>query len=73
MRSAWLCSHNDAIGNVMVMVGALAIWGAASAWPDLAVAGLMAGILLSSSVQVLRQAWAEYREGTAYPHPAPAE
>ena len=63
VRSVWLCSRNDAIGNVVVMVAALGVWGSASAWPDLAVAAVMAGIFLTSSVQILRQAWAEYREG----------
>jgi len=65
VRSVWLCSRNDAIGNVIVMVAALGVWGTASAWPDLAVAAVMAGIFLTSSVQILRQAWAEYRDGTA--------
>ncbi len=62
VRSVWLCSRNDAIGNVVVMAAALAVWGTTSAWPDLAVAGVMAGIFLSSSFQILRQAWGEYRE-----------
>jgi Co/Zn/Cd efflux system component len=61
VRSVWLCSRNDAIGNVIVMIAALGVWGTASAWPDLAVAGVMAGIFLTSSVQILRQALAEYR------------
>lgn len=67
VRSVWLCSRNDAIGNVVVMVAALGVWGTSTAWPDLAVAALMAGIFLTSSVQILRQAWAEYREGRS-PH-----
>ncbi len=62
VRSVWLCSRNDAIGNVVVMVAALGVWGTATAWPDLAVAALMAGLFLSSSVQILRQAWREYGE-----------
>ena len=61
VRSVWLCSRNDAIGNVVVMAAALGVWGTASGWPDLAVAALMAGIFLTSSVQILRQAWREYR------------
>jgi Co/Zn/Cd efflux system component len=61
VRSVWLCSRNDAIGNVIVMIAALTVWGTASAWPDLAVAGVMAAIFLTSSVQILRQAWMEYR------------
>ena len=62
VRSVWLCSRNDAIGNVIVMFAALGVWGTSAAWPDLAVAGLMAAIFCTSSVQILRQAWAEYRE-----------
>ncbi|WP_229191927.1 cation transporter [Bradyrhizobium brasilense] len=62
VRSAWLCSRNDAIGNLIVMAAALGVWGSVSAWPDLAVATVMATIFLTSSVQILRQAWAEYRE-----------
>ncbi len=67
VRSVWLCSRNDAIGNVVVMTAALGVWGSASAWPDLAVAAVMAGLFLMSSFNILRQAWAEYRDesGTA--------
>ena len=60
----WLCSRNDAIGNVAVMGAALAVWGTTSAWPDLAVAGIMAGLFLTSSSQILLQAWREYRNET---------
>ena len=63
VRSVWLCSRNDTIGNVIVMVAAVAVWGTATAWPDLLVAAIMAGIFLTSSVQILRQAWTEYHEG----------
>jgi Co/Zn/Cd efflux system component len=72
VRSVWLCSRNDAIGNVIVMAAALGVWGSASAWPDLAVAALMAGLFLTSAVQILRQAWAEFRAGSAHAHPSPA-
>jgi Co/Zn/Cd efflux system component len=65
VRSVWLCSRNDAIGNVAVMIAALAVWGSASAWPDLLVAGIMAGVFLTSSTQILRQAWVERREAVA--------
>lgn len=63
VRSVWLCSRNDAIGNVVVMAAALGVWGTSTAWPDLVVAALMAGIFLTSSVQILRQAWDEYSQG----------
>lgn len=62
VRSVWLCSRNDAIGNVAVMIAALAVWRTESAWPDLLVAGIMAGVFLTSSTQILRQARAERRE-----------
>ncbi len=65
VRSVWLCSRNDAIGNVAVMVAALAVWWTSSAWPDLIVAGIMAAVFLSSATQILRQAWVERREAVA--------
>ena len=68
VRSVWLCSRNDAIGNVVVMVAALAVWGTSTAWPDLAVAALMAGMFCTSSVQILRQAWTEYRQESGQAH-----
>ena len=62
VRSVWLCSRNDAIGNVAVMIAALGVWGTASGWPDLIVAGIMAGLFLNSAVQILSQALQERRE-----------
>ncbi|MCP4318273.1 MAG: cation transporter [Hyphomicrobiales bacterium] len=55
VRSVWLCSRNDAIGNIAVMLAALGVWGTQTGWPDLVVAAIMAGLFLSSSVQILRQ------------------
>ncbi len=72
VRSVWLCSRNDAIGNVAVMIAATGVWGTGTAWPDLGVAALMAGIFLASSAQILRQSWAEYREFQRA-HPLAAE
>jgi Co/Zn/Cd efflux system component len=63
VRSVWLCSRNDAIGNVAVMIAALGVWGTTTKWPDLAVAAIMAGLFLTSSVQILRQAARELRHG----------
>lgn len=61
VRSVWLCSRNDAIGNVAVMLAALGVWGTASGWPDLIVAGVMAALFVSSSQQIIRQALKERR------------
>ena len=61
MRSVWLCSRNDAIGNVAVMVAALGVFGTGSGWPDLAVAAVMATLALSAARSVVRQARAELR------------
>ncbi len=59
VRSVWLCSRNDAIGNIAVMLAAAAVWFTGAAWPDLIVAALMAGLFLTSSVQIIRQAVGE--------------
>lgn len=63
VRSVWLCSRNDAIGNVAVMIAALGVWGTASGWPDLIVAGVMATLFLTSATQIMRQALEEKRNG----------
>lgn len=64
IRSVWLCSRNDAIGNVAVMVAALSVWGTASRWPDLVVAAIMSGLFISSATQIVRQALKERSEET---------
>jgi len=65
MRSVWICSRNDAIGNVAVMVAALGVFGTGSALPDLIVASIMAGLALTGGLQVFRQAKSELRTVTA--------
>ena len=59
MRSVWLCSRNDAIGNVAVMIAALGVFGSGSAWPDLLVAVIIASLGLSAAVQVIKKANSE--------------
>jgi len=59
MQSVWLCSRNDAIGNVAVMLAALGVMGTGKAYPDLIVALLMASLALHSGWQVLRSAKSE--------------
>jgi len=65
MRSVWLCSRNDAIGNLAVMLAALGVFGTGSAWPDWLVAGLMATLALQGGWVVLRQARHELSHTTA--------
>jgi Co/Zn/Cd efflux system component len=60
MRSVWLCSRNDALGNLAVMAAALGVLGTHQGWPDLLVATVMGGLALSAAVQVLRQARQEW-------------
>ena len=67
MRSVWLCTRNDAIGNVAVLVAAVGVFGTGTAWPDLAVAAIMAGLAFSAGWSVLRQAREEMVSGSASP------
>lgn len=65
VRSVWLCSRNDAIGNVGVIIagGLVAVTGAA--WPDLVVAALLAGLFLKSATAITAQALGELRTDQA--------
>ncbi|MEH6648404.1 MAG: cation transporter [Motiliproteus sp.] len=65
VRSVWLCSRNDAIGNIAVLIAALTVHQVQSPWPDLLVAALMAGLFLHSATLILRQAMAEFRSTQA--------
>lgn len=56
VRSVWLCSRNDAIGNLAVMGAAVIVALTGTQWADLAVAALMSALFLSTSVQVVRAA-----------------
>ena len=55
MRSVWICSRNDAIGNVAVVMAAVGVFGTGTAWPDLIVAAIMAGLGITGGVQIIRQ------------------
>lgn len=61
MRSVWICSRNDAIGNVAVMLAAVGVFGTGSAWPDLAVAGVMGVLAMTGAGTVLNHARRELR------------
>lgn len=59
MRSVWLCSRNDAIGNVAVMFAAWGVFGTGTGWPDFVVAAIMGGLALSGARLVVKQARSE--------------
>lgn len=61
VRSVWLCSRNDAIGNFAVLLAAAGVWSTASIWPDLVVAALMASLFVGGALSICRQALGELR------------
>ena len=65
MRAVWICSRNDALGNLAVMAAATGVFATGTAWPDLAVAAFMAILALWGSVQVMRQATGELQQERA--------
>jgi Co/Zn/Cd efflux system component len=67
MRSVWLCSRNDAISNIAVIVAAIVVFGTVSKWPDLAVAAVMGILGLTSSAAVIRHALADMRSARVSP------
>ncbi|RJG07364.1 cation transporter [Noviherbaspirillum cavernae] len=69
MRSVWLCTRNDAIGNVAVMLAALGVFGTGAGWPDIVVASIMGILGLSAARTVIAQARRELK-AEAVPVPA---
>lgn len=65
MRSVWLCSRNDAIGNLAVVAAAFGVLGTGSAWPDLVVAAVMAVLALTAARSVVQQARTELQSAPA--------
>ena len=59
MRSVWICTRNDAIGNLAVLLAAAGVFGSGAGWPDYIVAAIMSGLALTGAVQVTRQALGE--------------
>lgn len=65
MQSVWLCSRNDAIGNLAILAAAAGVFGTHQAWPDLVVAAIMAFLAISASLAVLRHAREELAQDRA--------
>ena len=62
MRSAWICTRNDVLGNVAVLLAAVGVFGTGTGWPDIIVATIMAGLALQGAATVMRQASDELRQ-----------
>jgi Co/Zn/Cd efflux system component len=62
MRSAWICTRNDVLGNLAVLLAALGVFGTGTGWPDVVVAAIMASLALQGARVVIRQCMAELRE-----------
>jgi Co/Zn/Cd efflux system component len=69
MRSAWICTRNDVLGNLAVLLAAVGVFGTGTGWPDVIVAVIMAGLALQGACVVLNQSRGELRSG----QPIPAE
>lgn len=65
VRSVWLCSRNDAIGNVGVIIAGGLVAATGTAWPDLVVAAMLAGLFLRSAAAITIQALGELKSETA--------
>jgi len=61
MQSAWICTRNDVIGNIAILVAAAGVFGTGTGWPDVIVAAIMAALAIQGGVVVLRQSLAELR------------
>jgi Co/Zn/Cd efflux system component len=63
MRSAWICTRNDVLGNLAVLLAALGVFGTGTGWPDVIVAMIMAGLALQGAAVVLNRSRGELRSG----------
>jgi Co/Zn/Cd efflux system component len=63
MRSAWICTRNDVLGNLAVLLAAAGVFGTGTGWPDIFVAAVMAALAIQGSLMVVRQARKELRIG----------
>jgi Co/Zn/Cd efflux system component len=68
MRSAWICTRNDVLGNLAVLLAALGVFGTGTGWPDTIVAAIMALLAIQGAALVIRQASAELRFGSPLPN-----
>jgi Co/Zn/Cd efflux system component len=67
MRSAWICTRNDVLGNLAVLLAALGVFGTGTGWPDVIVAAIMAALALQGAAIVIRQSLGELRQPVTVP------
>jgi Co/Zn/Cd efflux system component len=67
MRSAWICTRNDVLGNLAVLLAAAGVFGTGTGWPDIIVATIMASLALQGSWLVVQQSLRELRQGSLAP------
>jgi Co/Zn/Cd efflux system component len=67
MRSAWICTRNDVLGNLAVLLAALGVFGSGTGWPDVIVAAIMAALALQGAITVVQQSLKELRQPLAVP------
>ena len=65
LRSAWICSRNDVLGNLAVLAAAIGVFGTGTLWPDVIVAAAMAGLAIQGSWMVIRQSLSELNGASA--------
>jgi Co/Zn/Cd efflux system component len=62
MRSAWVCSRNDVIGNAGVLLAAAAVGLTGSSWPDILIGLLVATVFCQSAIRLLRDTSSEFQK-----------
>jgi Co/Zn/Cd efflux system component len=67
MRSAWICTRNDVLGNLAVLLAAAGVFGTDTGWPDVVVAAIMALLALQGAATVIRQSVGELRQPASVP------
>lgn len=61
MRSTWICSRNDIIANICVLLAAVLVSYFNSKWPDVIIGVFIAGVFLKSSVSILTESIQEMK------------
>jgi Co/Zn/Cd efflux system component len=67
MHSAWICTRNDVLGNLAVLLAALGVFGTGTGWPDVIVAAIMAALALQGATTVVQQSLKELRQPVTVP------